>query len=83
MAVEKSLAKRSMAINVKDGVNADGTDKLKACFVKQAFKHAQLICALGKAFTAAVINAVLLLKEIKRNINAVVALVIVILPDAE
>ena len=31
MAVEKSLAKRSMAINVKDGVNADGTDKLKAC----------------------------------------------------
>ena len=31
MAIEKTMAKRTMSINVKDGVNTDGTDKVKAC----------------------------------------------------
>ena len=30
MAIEKTIAKRTLGINVKDGVKADGTDKLKA-----------------------------------------------------
>ena len=31
MAIEKSLAKRTLSVNVKDGVNSDGSDKIKAC----------------------------------------------------
>ena len=31
MAIEKSMAKRTLSINVKDGVNSDGSDKTKAC----------------------------------------------------
>ena len=30
MAIEKVMAKRTLGIYVKDGVKADGTDKLKA-----------------------------------------------------
>ena len=30
MAIEKSLAKRTLSVNVKDGVNSDGIDKIKA-----------------------------------------------------
>ena len=30
MAIEKSLAKRTLSVNVKDGVNSDGSDKIKA-----------------------------------------------------
>ena len=30
MAIEKVVAKRTLGIYVKDGVKADGTDKLKA-----------------------------------------------------
>lgn len=51
MAVEKSLAKRSMAINVKDGVNSDGTDKIKACNYNKIKEGASVedIFAVGTA----------------------------------
>ena len=29
MAIEKVMARRTLGISVKDGMNADGTDKLK------------------------------------------------------
>ena len=51
MAIEKSLAKRTLSVNVKDGVNSDGSDKIKACNYNKIKEGASVedIFAVGTA----------------------------------
>ena len=49
MAIEKVMARRTLGISVKDGMNADGTDKLKTYSYSKLKDTAADALAVGKA----------------------------------